>query len=101
MEFRIRLRDTTDQEIEFTCHEGQTIADAGETAGYRLISCASGYCGACAVQLLNGEVAPSASGTMGTGDILLCRCTAKSDLVARCRHGWLRLPQASQSTATV
>ena len=92
MALYITLLDKDNREIRFSCGPDQTIADAAEDAGLRLISCASGYCGACAAQLITGETIPStgSSSQNAAGDLLLCRQRAKSDLVVKPRFGWIK-----------
>lgn len=94
MVFQITLLDKNDQEFRFPCTEGQTVAEAAEAAGHRLVSCSSGYCGACYGKVIAGSASiPGSRGARNpdTRDILLCQCVPESDLVIKPRFGWVKL----------
>ena len=73
-------------DIAFPCAPGQSVLDAALQAGIELpYSCRKGSCGNCASTLLGGDIAAcngmaARSDLCGPGQVLLCGCTAVSDI---------------------
>ena len=96
MPFGITMVSKNGEEVRFPCELDQTVSEAAEAAGYRVISCASGYCGACAAVIVSGRCSlPTATGAeeaAGEGDdVLLCRCSPRTDLIVSPRFGWMKI----------
>jgi NAD(P)H-flavin reductase/ferredoxin len=79
--------------FEFPCAEAENILDAAETAGlYLPAMCHEGTCGACHARITEGSYAlgPCGVAVLGDatpGDVLLCRCRPKGDLVIDLPYG--------------
>ena len=83
MSHQIQIRNS---ELAFRCDAGQSILDAALQAGIELpYSCRKGSCGNCASDLKAGEIAALDGMSPRTelcrpGQVLLCACTAASDV---------------------
>jgi NAD(P)H-flavin reductase/ferredoxin len=77
-----------DSDINFTCHEDETILAAAERAGYAMpYSCRKGVCASCEGWLSQGDVRQRSKEVTGpAGRVLFCTAKAKSDLVIRPRR---------------
>ncbi|RZN32117.1 2Fe-2S iron-sulfur cluster-binding protein [Bradyrhizobium sp. Leo121] len=75
-------------DINFTCHDGETILVAAERAGYTMpYSCRKGVCASCEGFLSKGDVKQRSKEMTGpAGKVLFCTATAKSDLTIRARR---------------
>lgn len=81
------------QEIEFNCEEGDTLLRAGLRAGLGLpYECNSGGCGACKVEVLEGDVDDLWEGAPGLsprdikkGRVLSCQCIPTTDCEIKVR----------------
>ncbi len=75
-------------DINFTCHDGETILVAAERAGYTMpYSCRKGVCASCEGFLSKGDVKQRSKEMTGpAGKVLFCTATAKSDLTIRPRR---------------
>jgi toluene monooxygenase electron transfer component len=75
------------QGFAFECEAGEKILHAGLRQGVGLpYECGSGTCGTCRARLVEGDIddpwpqAPGRSFLRGPDEILMCQCTARSDL---------------------
>ena len=78
----------TTRDKSFVLQAGETLLEALERTGHEVeYQCRSGYCGACRLTLLSGNVSyhkpPLAF--VAAGEILPCCCTVEKDLTLDCR----------------
>lgn len=86
MSYQIHIGDG---DISFACASGQSVLDAALQAGIQLpYSCRKGSCGNCAATVTEGQPAalpglPLRNALCDPDQVLLCGCTAASDLHIR------------------
>ncbi|WP_027008647.1 class I ribonucleotide reductase maintenance protein YfaE [Conchiformibius kuhniae] len=79
---RVRTADA-----EFELRDGETLLEGLERTGHAVeYQCRSGYCGACRVRLLAGEVVYSQTpmACVAAGEILPCCCRAAGAVEVAC-----------------
>ncbi len=84
----ITTRDTV-----FELQPGETLLEGLERTGHDVeYQCRSGYCGACRLKLLSGEVgyAEQPLAFVAPGEILPCCCTVTTDVSVACH---IRMPE--------
>lgn len=90
----VRTADRT-----FSLLDGETLLDALERTGHEVdAQCRSGFCGACRLPLLSGEVTYLSEpiAYVGEAEVLPCCCTVRNAAEVACH---VRQTQRSDSTA--
>ncbi|NOQ63110.1 MAG: 2Fe-2S iron-sulfur cluster binding domain-containing protein, partial [Methyloprofundus sp.] len=88
MPYKITLSTRDNQDFSFDCEPNQTVQEAAEAAHlFPPFGCKSGACGTCLGTCDKGEYqlgeyneTTLSKDAFNSGDILLCRTTAQSDL---------------------
>lgn len=81
----MNLIQTNDKSFEL--QDGETLLEALERTGHEVaFQCRSGYCGACRLTLLSGQIdyAEPPLAFVGPHDILPCCCRVHSDVHIAC-----------------